>query len=228
MRPWPRRRPTGRRRSPSADFTGSRSRSAICRICSSARRWGRRSSSMRPLQAGAGDTDRMDLLSVVLHELGHALGLDHDDGSLMAETLAPGEQRVVEVAASSTTATASTTTSNSLTATTTTATTTRRPAGRRRRRRLPRRGRSWSRRAPNTGSRSPSGAPTSSSRRETAVRIFAAVWISPFVGGARQGACGSRSSSVRGGTPPANRAVLGPEVAFNQDLRRVSAAADRG
>jgi hypothetical protein len=33
----------------------------------------------------------MDLLSVVLHEFGHALGLDHDNEGLMAETLAAGE-----------------------------------------------------------------------------------------------------------------------------------------
>ena len=35
---------------------------------------------------------RMDLLSVVSHELGHAAGLSHDDGGVMHETLAAGER----------------------------------------------------------------------------------------------------------------------------------------
>ena len=40
------------------------------------------------------DTLRMDLLTVVRHELGHVLGYDHGDG-LMAATLAAGESRSV-------------------------------------------------------------------------------------------------------------------------------------
>ena len=35
----------------------------------------------------------MDLLTVVMHELGHVLGYDHDDDGVMAETLAAGVRR---------------------------------------------------------------------------------------------------------------------------------------
>jgi len=47
------------------------------------------------LSSSGGVEGRMDLLTVVLHELGHTLGLDHDADGLMAETLAPGVSEVV-------------------------------------------------------------------------------------------------------------------------------------
>ncbi len=42
------------------------------------------------LAGDQGEQNRMDLLTVVMHELGHVLGFDHDEEGLMAETLAPG------------------------------------------------------------------------------------------------------------------------------------------
>jgi hypothetical protein len=41
-----------------------------------------------------GEQNRMDLLTVLGHELGHLLGHDHDDGGVMAETLAAGVRRI--------------------------------------------------------------------------------------------------------------------------------------
>ena len=37
----------------------------------------------------------MDLLSVLLHELGHVLGLAHEAEGVMAETLTPGVRLVL-------------------------------------------------------------------------------------------------------------------------------------
>jgi hypothetical protein len=47
-------------------------------------------------KAGTGAAGKMDLLSVLLHEYGHALGLDHshESGDFMAATLQPGQRRL--------------------------------------------------------------------------------------------------------------------------------------
>ena len=52
--------------------------------------WGWYSGTGRRVAAG-----RMDLLSVLLHELGHVLGLGHQGAGVMAETLAPGVRLVL-------------------------------------------------------------------------------------------------------------------------------------
>lgn len=43
-----------------------------------------------------GEQGRMDLLSALMHELGHVLGHDHEEEGFMHETLAPGERHGVE------------------------------------------------------------------------------------------------------------------------------------
>ena len=40
-----------------------------------------------------GEQNRMDLLTVLEHEVGHLLGYDHEDGGVMADTLAAGVRR---------------------------------------------------------------------------------------------------------------------------------------
>src|SRR5262249_45515061 len=42
------------------------------------------------LSGDQGEQNRMDLLTVLMHELGHVLGHDHDEGGVMGETLAAG------------------------------------------------------------------------------------------------------------------------------------------
>ena len=44
------------------------------------------------LTPGVTDGTRIDLLSVLLHEIGHVLGYEHTTGGLMAEAIEPGTQ----------------------------------------------------------------------------------------------------------------------------------------
>ena len=41
-----------------------------------------------------GEQNRMDLLTVLEHELGHLLGSEHEATGVMEDTLAPGEREV--------------------------------------------------------------------------------------------------------------------------------------
>ena len=48
------------------------------------------------LTPGVTDGTRIDLLSVLLHEIGHVLGYEHTTGGLMAEAIEPGTQLGIE------------------------------------------------------------------------------------------------------------------------------------
>lgn len=47
-------------------------------------------------RSNQGEQGRMDLLSVIMHEMGHVLGFDHHENGVMQETLAPGVRLLPE------------------------------------------------------------------------------------------------------------------------------------
>jgi hypothetical protein len=45
-----------------------------------------------PRSGSQGEQHRMDLLTMLMHEVGHVLGYEHEQGGVMQETLSAGER----------------------------------------------------------------------------------------------------------------------------------------